>query len=427
MAEIVIMPRQGQSVESCVITEWAKKEGDKVAVGDILFSYETDKSSFEEKSELEGTLLKILAEDGDDVPCLDPVAIIGKEGEDISALIPKKEEAAAEPAAPAAEAAPAPAEEKPAAAAAPAAPVATAAANEDGRIKISPRARKLAEQTDADISLAVPTGPNGRIIERDINKVLDLGLTKTAEKAEAAPAAEATEAAEYTDEKLSNIRKVIAKSMHASLSEMAQLTLNTSFDATKIMACRASVKAAGEKFGLGNITLNDMVLFAVAKTLPGFRSLNAHYLGDKQVMRFFTNVNLGVAVDTDRGLLVPTVRKAEKLSLNELSLATKDLITKARDGGISPDLLSGASFTVSNLGAMGIESFTPVVNPPQTGILGVDTITRRIKQVNGEDVTYPAMGLSLTFDHRALDGADAAKFLKALVTNLENFDLLMAK
>ena len=138
-------------------------------------------------------------------------------------------------------------------------------------------------------------------------------------------------------------------------------------------------------------------------------------------------VNLGIAVDTDRGLLVPTVFNAEKLSLNELSRNAKAVITDAQKGSIAPDYLKGATFTITNLGSLGIESFTPVINPPQTGILGVDTITRRIKEVNGEDVTYPAMGLSLTFDHRALDGAPAAKFLKELCFALENFDLLLTK
>ena len=144
-------------------------------------------------------------------------------------------------------------------------------------------------------------------------------------------------------------------------------------------------------------------------------------------MRYFNNVNLGIAVDTDRGLMVPTVFAAEKLTLNQLSKAAKSVITDAQSGNINPDLLKGASFTITNLGSLGIESFTPVINPPQTGILGVGTITKRIKEVNGEDVTYPAMGLSLTFDHRALDGAPAAKFLKELCTALENFDILLTK
>jgi pyruvate dehydrogenase E2 component (dihydrolipoamide acetyltransferase) len=269
----------------------------------------------------------------------------------------------------------------------------------------------------------------GRIIERDVNTLLDKGYLVGAvtEEAVAAPvaAAEAAPAPEYVDEKLPNIRKVIAKSMHQSLSTMAQLTLNTTFDCSKLQALRASLKAGAEKLGLANITLNDMVLFAVAKTLKNHKDCNAHFLGDK--MRYFNNVNLGIAVDTERGLLVPTVFNADKMSLNQLSASAKTVIKAAQGGSISPDLLSGGTFTVTNLGAMGVESFTPVINPPQTCILGVCNITRRVKQVNGQDVFYDAMGLSLTFDHRALDGAPAARFLKDLCTNLENFSLLMAK
>lgn len=432
MATLVIMPRQGQSVESCVITEWKKKKGDVVAVKDILFSYETDKSSFDEEAAVAGTLLETFAEDGDDVPCLNPVCIIGEPGEDISALIAeaKKQIGGDEPAPetkPEAKAAAIPVA-APALTAAPAA--APAATEADGFIRISPRARHLAERTGADISKAEPTGPMGRIIERDINVLLDRGIyvgASAAEKPTAAAAAAASPEVEYEDVKLPNIRKVIAKSMHASLSSMAQLTLNASFDATKIMSLRAAFKAKGEALGMNNVTLNDMVLYAAAKTLRGHRDLNANYLDDKDIMRYFTHVNLGVAVDTPRGLLVPTVFAADTLSLNELSAQTKTLISEAKAGTISPDKLRGGSFTVTNLGSMGIESFTPVVNPPQTGILGVGTITRRVKTVDGQDVFYDAMGLSLTFDHRALDGAPAARFLRELCLGLENFGLLMAK
>ncbi len=440
----VIMPRQGQSVESCVITTWEKKVGDTVKNGDILFTYETDKSSFEEKAAVEGTLLAILADEGEDVPCLDNVCLIGPAGTDVSAYL----NGAAAAAAPAvAEAAPAQA-----AAAAPAAAVATA--KEVNVEKISPRAKNLAIKTNADLLKAVPTGPDGRIIERDVQALLDKGftvsgaamagytgavegtgangrvvlndLTAKAEAVAAAPAAAApaTPAAAYVDEKLTNMRKVIAKAMHNSLSTMAQLTLNTSFDATKLQACRAGLKANAEKMGLAKITLNDMVLYAVSRTLMNHRAVNAHYLDD--TMRYFNNANIGIAVDTDRGLLVPTVFAAEKLTLNELSKAAKVVISEAQKGTISPDNLKGASFTVTNLGAMGIESFTPVINPPQTCILGVNNITKKIKEVDGEDVIYPAMGLSLTFDHRALDGAPAAKFLQELCYNLENFDILLA-
>ena len=286
MATAIIMPRQGQSVESCVITSWSKKVGDKVSIGDVLFSYETDKSSFDEEAQVEGTLLAIFKEEGEDVPCLENVCVIGNEGEDFSQFAPKEEAASAEaaPAAPAAE-------EK--VTAAPAA-VATASA-EAGSEKISPRARMLADKTDVDLSKVVPTGPEGRIIERDVQLALDQGLLKGA-ATEAAPAATAetatvsVDASEYEEVKLSNVRKVIAKSMHASLSNSAQLTLNASFDATKIMAFRASLKAGAEALGLTNITLNDIVLYAVAKTLPAHKDLNAHYLDDK--MRFFKHVNL---------------------------------------------------------------------------------------------------------------------------------------
>ncbi len=425
MAQVVIMPRQGQSVESCVITEWKKKVGDKVEEKDVLFSYETDKSSFDELSTVSGTLLAVFHEEGDDVECLLPVCVIGNEGEDISSLVPKKEEAAPAPEAQKEEVK---AEEK---APAPEAVATGSAVSTEGRIKISPRARHLAERTDADISRAVPTGPNGRIIERDINALLDKGWTnadKPVEAAPAAPTAPATEAApaiqEYNDVKLTKIRKVIAANMHASLSNMAQLTLNSSFDATQIMAYRAMLKDNAEKLGLNNITINDIILYAVSRTILSFKDLNAHYLEDQDVMRYFNTVNLGIAVDTERGLLVPTVFGAEKMSLNELSGEARSVIKAAQSGSIAPDKLKGASFTVTNLGSMGIESFTPVINPPQTGILGVDAVTYRVK---ADGSTYPAMGLSLTFDHRALDGAPAAKFLKALCDNLANFNLLLAK
>ncbi len=435
------MPRQGQSVESCVITEWQKRKGDSVKVGDILFSYETDKSSFDEKSEVEGTLLEILAAAGDDVPCLETVCIIGNPGEDISALIPAKAEsgAAAPAAAPTAET-PAPAAET----TAEAAPTATAASLDGDRLRISPRARNLALRTGADLSQAEPTGPMGRIIERDVNSLLDAGKTTTTEQVESylanpaaykAPAAEpqqtdkavvptveAPAKAAYTDVKVTNIRRVIAKSMHASLSTMAQLTLNSSFDATELLAYRARVKASGEALGMANITLNDMVLFAVAKTLMQHKECNAHWMDD--FIRVFENVNLGIAVDTDRGLMVPTLPAAETLTLNELSVAAKALIKETQSGSISPDKLAGASFTVTNLGSLGVESFTPVINPPQVAILGVDCVTYRLKE---DGKTYPAMGLSLTFDHRALDGAPAARFLKDLSAALEHFSLTLAK
>lgn len=433
MAQSVIMPRQGQSVESCIITTWHKKVGDTVAEGDLLFSYETDKSAFDEAAQVSGTMLAILFEEGDVVPCLENVCIVGEAGEDISALV------ASAPAEEAASEAPAAVEEVKAAAA----PVVTAAPVQAGElIRISPRAKNLALQTGVDMTKVAPTGPHGRIIERDINAALDAGFVANVAAVEAFLAGNpvvtddtADEAVEtksasvvsddvraYDEEPLSGVRRVIARQMHASLSEMAQLTLNASFDATALMNFRASLKASGEALGLGKISLNDMVLFAVSRTLLNYPEINANLVDDK--FRKFKHANIGLAVDTERGLLVPTLFASEKMSLTDLSAYAKSAAAKARDGKLTPDEMSGGSFTVTNLGSLGIESFTPVVNPPQTAILGVCAITYRLK---ADGTTYPAMGLSLTFDHRAVDGAPAARFLSDLCRALENFGLLLAK
>ncbi|MEE1043646.1 MAG: dihydrolipoamide acetyltransferase family protein, partial [Clostridia bacterium] len=227
------------------------------------------------------------------------------------------------------------------------------------------------------------------------------------------------------DVKFSGIRRAISKSMHTSLSTMAQLTHNTSFDATNILAYRKQLKAAEDE--CSGITLGDIVLYAVSRTLLNHPDLNANMLDDNNI-RLFKHVNLGFAVDTPRGLMVPTIFRADEMSLLEISKAVKALAAECRDGAISPDKLSGGSFTVSNLGNLGVESFTPVINPPQTGILGVcGTIDRVRKGADGSIQIYPAMGLSLTYDHRAVDGTPAAKFQKELAHNLENFTTLLAK
>ncbi len=427
MATAVIMPRQGQSVESCIIGEWFKKVGDPVQEGDILFSYETDKSSFEEPAKQAGTLLAIFYGADDDVPCLTTVAVIGEPGESYAEFAPDQAAGTAE----------APGMEAPAAKAPAAAAVAAPAVQAEGSALrgVSPRARNAAERLHVDPAQAQPTGPNGRVIERDIKALAQASRTGTglggrvtvADQA-AAPAAQAAPAVqgadtEYQDVKLPNIRKVIAKSMFQSLSTMAQLTHTTSFDATCIMNFRKGLKAAPEQLQVPNITLNDISLFAASRVLPKHPDLNAHFLEDK--MRYFRHVNLGIAVDTPRGLMVPTLMRAEEKSLKEIAAEAKALAAACQDGSINPDLLQGASFTVSNLGTLGIEHFTPVINPPQTGILGVDCIVERVRTVDGQIAVYPAMGLSLTYDHRALDGAPASRFLQDMRAALENFQALL--
>ena len=402
-AQAVIMPKAGITVESCIIGEWLKAIGDDIKVGDILFTYETDKASFECESTAEGKLLAIFFEEGEEVPCLDPVCAVGPEGEPTDCLKPGAAPVVVAEAAPAAEAAVEAAAEV-------AAPVKGA--------PVSPRAAKLAAAYNVDASLATGTGAGGRITEKDVQKLIDSGVKCTA----AAPAAAAE--AEYEDVKFSGIRRAISKSMTTSLHTMAQLTHNTSFDATNILKYRKQLKAMGGEYA--GITLGDIVLYAVSRTLKNHPDLNANMLDDNSI-RIFKHVNLGVAVDTPRGLMVPTIFGADTMSLLEISKAVKELAAQCRDGAISPDKLSGGSFTVSNLGNMGVESFTPVINPPQTGILGVcGTIDRVRKGADGSIEIYPAMGLSLTYDHRAVDGTPAAKFQKELGTNLENFTALLA-
>ena len=443
MAEGILMPKQGITVESCIITKWYKKVGDQVKVGDALFGYETDKSTFDCESTAEGEILEIFYGDGDDVPVLVNVCAVGTKGEDVSALRP------------AGEAEEAPAEEKKEEAAAPAAAPAPVAEPQkeikvnDGELKISPRAKALAEKEHIDARLAEGSGPYGRVVEKDIRDLMAKGVGATSaafgeangaaggtalggrfglsDIGAAAPAAAAAAAnePEFDDEKFSGIRRTIAKSMTNSLTSMAQLTLNSAFDATDVMQYRAQLKKSAEALNLPNITLNDIVLFAVSRTLLAHKDLNAHLL-EGDTMRRFNHVHLGVAVDTPRGLMVPTIRYADMKSLSQISAEAKALAKKAQEGNISPDELSGATFTVSNLGAMGIESFTPVINPPQTGILGVGTLMTRVRDNGGELKAYQAMGMSLTFDHRALDGAPAARFLKDLCKNLEAFRVLLA-
>ncbi len=416
MAIPVIMPRQGLSVESCIITKWHKRKGDSVEVGDPLFTYETDKATFEEESQHSGIVLDIFYEEGDDVPVLTNVCVIGDEGEDPSIYSPHAGENVQESTQEQTEL------------------IQEMEIDEaESRgvkqekvdwnkniIKISPRAKNLADKAGIDISKAKATGPEGRIIERDILTLMEkepslvspAGLEKDTEL-------------DYEEVNIPNIRKVIARTMHESLMTSAQLTLHSSFDATEILAYRSNLKEKGEKFGLGRITLNDMILYAVSRTLLKHRNLNAYFLGDS--MRLFNRVNLGVAIDTHRGLMVPTIFNADTKSLYEISQEVKRLNEACQSGTISPDLLTNGTFTVTNLGTLGIESFTPILNPLQTGILGVNCITHRARESNGEIDYYPAMGLSLTFDHRAVDGAPAARFLQELVENLEGFSLLLAK
>ena len=401
-----MMPNVGITVETCVLTKWLKQKGETVEEGEVLFTYETDKSTLEQEAPVSGTVLEIFFGEDSDVPVMTNVCVIGAPGEDVEEFRPGM--SAKEEAAPVKEEAPA----SPVKADAPAA----APVRNTGFIKASPRAKTLAKKRGVDLQYVGGTGPDGRIIERD---VFEAARGSGLNGANRSVSFESDGG--YVDEKMSVIRRTIAKQMSASLQTAAQLTHTLSFDATDILAFRKGIKS-GEIQGYGNITLNDMILFVVSRTLakPEHRALNAHLL-ENDIMRYFSGVHMGVAVDTDRGLMVPTLFDCDKKPLNIISEEAKALAAKCRNGSALPDDLKGGTFTVSNLGAYGIEHFTPVINVPQTAILGVNTITTQIKAVNGGIQTYQAMGLSLTYDHRAVDGGPASRFLSELKNSLENF------
>lgn len=441
MAQAVIMPKQGQSVEVCIISQWFKNVGDDVKKGDVLFSYETDKASFEEEATFEGTLLSRFFDEGDEVPVLVNVCVIGKEGDSVSEFMPEGGEPVTEEkqvqAEPKVEAEVKPAPEP--------LPVNTEA--KDAAFKgVSPRARNLAEKEAVATDQLNGSGPGGRVIERDVVSALG-STTKATPLAKKMMAEEGLAANEgtgiggrvtskdlgmvntvYGDDfeikPLTHIRKLIAKAMHQSLQNSAQLTHHLGADARRLLALRKKVKAAMAEGYDTNITLNDMVCFAVIKALKKYPQANSHFLGES--MRLFKKVHLGLAVDTERGLMVPALKNADDLSIKGLSNQMKQVAESCRKGSIDPSLLSSeaASFTVSNLGNYGVEMFTPVINLPQSAILGVNTIVPRPKDLgDGVYGFVPYMGLSLTYDHRALDGGEATRFLKQIAIEIENLEI----
>ena len=403
MATPIIMPRQGQSVESCILGTWHKKAGEAVKEGDLLFSYETDKAAFEEEAKVGGTLLATYYAEGDEVPVLSVLGVIGEPGESVDSVRnenpqPEKEQLLHDQ---------------------PIAPAVVTAAQPHDRVKISPLARNMAKNRGIDASLITGSGPGGRIIARDVSAIASDTPGPTANVVASSAAMSSSQ--EYELKPLSNMRRLIAQAMHKSLQNSAQLTHHTSADARSLLAGRKKFKDAFEKGEMAeNITINDMVCFAAILALKQFPSVNSHFTGD--AIRQYRKVHLGLAVDTERGLMVPTLRHADNYSLAGVSHEISQLAQQCRKGNISPDLLNpeAASFTVSNLGNYGIEMFTPVLNLPQTAILGVCAISTKPKDLGDGTIAFiPHIGLSLTYDHRALDGGEASRFLAAVVHEIE--------
>ncbi len=433
MATPVIMPRLGQSVEDCILAEWKVAPGAAVEEGAVLAVIETDKASFDLESTATGTVLELFWEEGDDVPVLANVLAVGEEGEDVSDLRPQKETATP---APAPEKSQAPSSDAPA-------PVVPVSASPVGSSEagVSPRAGKLALRSGIDPESIQGTGPGGRVIERDVEAAaagrprLSASAAASARETGLEPPARgkglagmalagdmqqpgAIEGAQV--EPVKGIRKLIAERMMESLANTAQFTLNSTFDATAIQTYRKRKREeAGDASG-PKITLNDLIAHALILTLKRHPDLNAHFLGDR--IARFEEVHLGVAVDTPRGLMVPVLRSVCSKSLEDLSIGIKELVKSCLEGTVLPDQLSGGTFTLTNLGMLGIDHFTPVINPPEAAILGVGGISLRpVRGKDGEVTTAECITLSLTIDHQAVDGAPAARFLKDLVDTLENY------
>ncbi|GHV38956.1 dihydrolipoyllysine-residue succinyltransferase component of 2-oxoglutarate dehydrogenase complex [Spirochaetia bacterium] len=468
MAHVLIMPRQGNTVESCIIGEWKVKEGDTVGADSPVCIVETDKATFEIPAGAAGTVLKILAEAGDDVPVLQPIMVIGNPGEAWEGAVAGSAAAPQEAAVPQGAAA-VPAQDAsagPGQAQAATPSAATQSALLPGEhIAVSKRAKKLAESEAVDLRTIPGTGPEGRIIEADVAAAIagrppltaaakdelrrriaeggavpagpgsGIGGRLTLADVAAGAASGATapgektaaaQAGEYTDTPIKGIRRIIADQMMSSHNTTAAFTLNASVTAVPLQKLRARFKASAPELGLNKITINDLVLFAASRVLPLYPYMNAHKLGD--TLRTFKAVHLGVAVSTPRGLMVPVLRNAETLLLSQISTGAKELAEACRNGAISPDDLHGSTLTVTNLGNTGIESFTPVINIPEVAILGVCGIQPKpVEVAPGQYEIQPCLGFSLTIDHAVVDGAPAAEFLKAFCGAIRDIDLWIAK
>ena len=405
MAYEVLMPQLGLTMEEGTVSQWVKHEGDPVKTGDVLLEITTDKLTNEVTSEHDGVLLRIVAQEGEDVPVKGLLCYVGQAGEAVGDA----------PAAAPAVAAPVAASVAPAAAPA-AVPVAAGA-----RLRVSPLARKTAAKLGVDLSKLTGSGPSGRIRQQDV-----LAAANAAQTAAPAPAAAAAPAARPaakgglelmegdTVVKLAGMRKVVAQRMLQSHTEIPPVTQNTKVDVTELMKFRKMLLAeTGSKY-----SVNDLILKATAKCLRAHPEVLVSLDGDQVIQR--AHVNLGMAVALDAGLIVPVIRDADRLGLDALSAAAKDLASRAKSNKLTPDEYKGSTFSVSNLGMFGIETFTPIVNQPDAAILGVCAVEDELVMDDQGGISkHQVMRLSFTYDHRLIDGAVAAKFVMALRDLLE--------
>nr|AAA21747.1 dihydrolipoamide acetyltransferase [Clostridium magnum DSM 2767] len=442
MAKIVVMPKLGLTMTEGTLVTWKKAEGDQVKVGEIFFEVSTDKLTNEVEASDEGIVRKLLVNEGDTVECLKPVAIIGSADEDISSLLNGSSEGSEsaeqnDTKAPKKEAeAPKGAVEK-----------------QQGKVKASPAAKKLAAENNIDITLVEGTGPQGRITTEDVEKYIE--DSKNASKASPMASKVAAELNvdlstiekdgrimkedvlslckgnapeeckvnpsedKYTEKivPMTQIRKIISARMHESWITSPTVTYDIKVDMTSLKRFKDALK------DVCKVTYTDLIVKIVSKVLLQFPLLNCSINGNELITRNY--VNMGVAVAIDGGLVVPVVKYANEKGLKEISTEVKDLAKKAKSNQLKPENMTGGTFTITNLGMFGIEYFSPIINQPEVAILGVNKITETPVVQNGEIVIKPLMNLSLTANHRAVDGSVAAQFLSKVKEYMEKPELLM--
>ncbi len=429
MATPVLMPQQGNTVEECLLVAWKKKTGDKIEKGEVIADIETDKASFELESPASGTLLVTFAKEGELVPVLSTIAAIGNPGEPVDGLKPDKalpketvktisentrtnENTKGETA-----------------------PAQVSQAQVPGKQVLSPRARAFLKRHPINHSLVNGTGPGGRITEKDLKIIWNSKPRASAlagnliSQGAMAPSSGSginnmimSNDLSEPGKPMTGIRAIIAERMVDSLLSTAQYTVSADAPAEKLLSLREKIKSIKGKSSIPDITIGDMVMFACIKTLAEFPDMNSELI-DNKIFRH-KDINLGFACDTSRGLMVPIIKKCQSMTLSELCIKSKELAQKAIEGKINPDDLTGGTFTISNLGGMGVTSFTPVLNAPQVAILGVCSISLKPSRKDGTIIHSDVISFSITADHQAVDGAMAARFLQALGKTISKIDEL---
>ncbi len=430
MATDVLVPPLGTTVDTVTLVKWYREEGENVTKDDPLFAIETDKSTLDVEAPASGILRNVSAAEGDTVQVLTPIAVIAAPDEALA------QPEAAQPAQPAAAMATAPAKTDEAQPPAPAKPAGQTAGH---RKFISPRAKRLADQHNVPAYDLAGTGPEGAIIERDVRQYLERARPQPEIVPEAPRPAKAVEPArspvaeetpvssrpasgQFNEEvqaiPLRGVRATIAQRMAESNRETARVTLTRQVDATSLVALRRQLAEDGVQ-----VSYSDLLLYILGRVLREYPQMNASL--DEKTIHVWQRVHVGLAVDTDRGLIVPVIRDVDSKPLIKLAQETQTVIQRAQEGKSLPDELSGGTFTLTNLGMYGIDAFTPIINLPEGGVLGVGRIVRQPAAVGERIEVRQMMWLSLSFDHRLMDGAPAARFLQRVVQLVEHPHLLL--